>query len=247
MTTADKHQATIDLAKGTAVAALAGATAGATIGILRQKPVMNYAFSGGLNASLFGMTFIASREAFLRYQRAQNPAYGLKDSQTMSIDMLWSSTLAGAFTGGVLATLARGPKALPSGSFMFGVMGFSGQWIVNRLHRMRQERILASPALMDTTSKPTPTATAPAPATETATATPVATHSSASPASSGVTSTLAAHTHQQKEGASKLLNVLPVRGTHMDDYEVKLRTRLENIDKEVAFLEAEQLRRQQKA
>ncbi|KAG0270569.1 hypothetical protein DFQ27_004281 [Actinomortierella ambigua] len=245
MNTTDKHQATINLAKGTAVAGLAGATAGATIGILRQKPVMNYAFSGGLNASLFGMTFIASREAFLRYQRAQNPAYGLKDSQTMSIDMLWSSTLAGAFTGGVLATLARGPKALPSGSVMFGLMGFSGQWMINRLHRMRQSRILASSSSLSDDKAVTAATVATGPTTTTTTATTTTTTSSSSPSSTTETAGHH-HNHRQEEGVNMLLQVLPVRGTHMDDYEVKLQTRLDSIDKEMAFLQAEQSRRQQK-
>ncbi|KAG0245380.1 hypothetical protein BGW41_000007 [Actinomortierella wolfii] len=232
-TKTDKHEAAIDLAKGTAVAGLAGATAGATIGILRQKPVMSYAFSGGLNASLFGMTFIASREALLRYQRSKNPAFGLKDSQTMSIDMLWSSTFAGAFTGGVLATLARGPKAMPSGAFMFGMMGLSGQWVVNRLHRWRQDRILHSAI--------------PTVAAGTKTVDPPSLPSSTSPHSATTTAEKPQkdqHIHAQEEGASVLLQVLPVRGTHMDDYEIKLRTRLNYIDKEVAFLQAEQLRRQ---
>ncbi|KAF9205445.1 hypothetical protein BGZ49_004013 [Haplosporangium sp. Z 27] len=129
-----------DLVKGTLVAA--GATAGATIGILRQQPIPQYAFSGGLNASLFGMTFIAFRESFLRYQRGKNPYYGFKDSQTMDIDHLWSSTIAGAFTGGILSALSRGAKAVPAGTFMFGTMAMGGQWVISKANRYRQDKIL---------------------------------------------------------------------------------------------------------
>ncbi|KAF9151361.1 hypothetical protein BG015_006776 [Linnemannia schmuckeri] len=125
-----------DLLKGTAIAGVTGATAGGIVGILKQKPVGSYAFSGGLNASLFGMTFIAFRESFLRLQREKNPYYGLKDSQTMDIDHLWSSTIAGAFTGGILAALARGVKAVPSGTFMFGAMAMGGQWVLTKTNRV---------------------------------------------------------------------------------------------------------------
>ncbi|KAF9415393.1 hypothetical protein BGZ94_000114 [Podila epigama] len=133
-----------NLIKGTFLAGATGATVGAAIGILKQQPVPSYAFSGGLNASLFGMTFIAFRESFLRFQRSKNPYYGLKDSQTAAIDQLWSSTVAGAFTGGILSALARGPKAVPSGTFMFGAMAFGGQWIYSKASRYRQDRILLS-------------------------------------------------------------------------------------------------------
>ncbi|KAK3846537.1 MAG: hypothetical protein J3R72DRAFT_434023 [Linnemannia gamsii] len=138
-----------DLLKGTAIAGATGATAGTIIAILKQKPIGSYAFSGGLNASLFGMTFIASRESFLRLQREKNPYYGLKDSQTMDIDHLWSSTCAGAFTGGILAALARGPKAVPSGTFMFGVMALGGQWVLTKTNRYRQDRILTTTVPID--------------------------------------------------------------------------------------------------
>lgn len=52
-------------------------------------------------------SYLAFRESFLRFQRNKNPLFGLKDSQTMDIDQLWSSTIAGASTGGILSALAR--------------------------------------------------------------------------------------------------------------------------------------------
>ncbi|KAF9327156.1 hypothetical protein BG006_009490 [Podila minutissima] len=143
-----------DLVKGTLIAGAMGATVGAALGIMRQQPVPSYAFSGGLNASLFGMTFIAFRESFLRFQRSKNPYFGLKDSQTQAVDELWSSTVAGAFTGGILSALARGPKAVPSGTFMFGAMACGGQWIYSKASRYRQNQILAAnPDLESTLQK----------------------------------------------------------------------------------------------
>ncbi|ORZ08281.1 hypothetical protein BCR41DRAFT_399361 [Lobosporangium transversale] len=76
--------------------------------------------------------------------RNKNPYFGLKDPQTIEIEQLWSSTLAGACTGGILAALARGCKAVPSGTIMFGVMALSGQWIWSKTNRYRQKKVLAN-------------------------------------------------------------------------------------------------------
>ncbi|KAF9549213.1 hypothetical protein EC957_004513 [Mortierella hygrophila] len=205
-----------DLLKGTAIAGVTGATAGGIIGILRQKPVGAYAFSGGLNASLFGMTFIAFRESFLRLQREKNPYYGLKDSQTMDIDHLWSSTIAGAFTGGILAALARGPKSVPSGTFMFGVMAMGGQWVLTKTNRYRQDRILTSTVPLESL-----------------------------PASSPLASSRSSNSRDAV--GTGILSVLPVHRTDVDDYEVKLRQKLELIEREQAILKEEVLRRERVA
>ncbi|KAF9121323.1 hypothetical protein BGW39_010634 [Mortierella sp. 14UC] len=217
-----------DLLKGTAIAGAAGATAGGIIAILKQKPVGAYAFSGGLNASLFGMTFVgrkpflaqlvdASRESFLRLQREKNPYYGLKDSQTMDIDHLWSSTCAGAFTGGILTALARGVKSVPSGTFMFGVMALGGQWILTKTNRYRQDRILTTTVPVDSL-----------------------------PASSPLVSPSSKSSSRNAVGTG-LLNVLPVHRTDVDDYEVRLRQKLALIEQEEAFLKEERLKRQRMA
>ncbi|ORZ10013.1 hypothetical protein BCR41DRAFT_398554 [Lobosporangium transversale] len=79
-----------------------------------------------------------------RVARNKNPYFGLKDPQTIEIEQLWSGTLAGACTGGILATLARGCKAVPSGTIMFGVMALSGQWIWSKTNRYRQKKVLAN-------------------------------------------------------------------------------------------------------
>ncbi|KAK3807201.1 MAG: hypothetical protein J3Q66DRAFT_356952 [Benniella sp.] len=196
-----------DLIKGTLAAGAVGATAGTVIGILRQKPVLGYTFSGALNASLFGMTFIAFRESFLRFQRNKNPLFGLKDSQTMDIDQLWSSTIAGACTGGILSALARGAKAVPSGTFMFGAMALSGQWILNKSNRYRQNRILDTVSIEDFTVHASPPTT-------------------------------------NKGGVgSGILNVLPVHRADVDDYEARLRQKLQLIEQEQKILQEEVLRR----
>ncbi|KAF9294732.1 hypothetical protein BGZ88_003451 [Linnemannia elongata] len=205
-----------DLLKGTAIAGVTGATAGGIIAILKQKPVGAYAFSGGLNASLFGMTFIAFRESFLRLQREKNPYYGLKDSQTMDIDHLWSSTIAGAFTGGILAALARGPKAVPSGTFMFGVLAMGGQWVFTKTNRYRQDRILTSTVPLESL-----------------------------PASSPLVSSKSSSSRDAV--GTGILNVLPVHRTDVDDYEVKLKQKLELIEREQTILKEEALRRKRAA
>ncbi|KAG0335662.1 hypothetical protein BG004_008363 [Podila humilis] len=198
-----------DLVKGTLIAGTAGATVGAVLGILRQQPVPGYAFSGGLNASLFGMTFIAFRESFLRFQRSKNPLYGLKDSQTMAIDQLWSSTVAGAFTGGILSALARGPKAVPSGTVMFGLVGFGGQWIYSKASRFRQEQILAANPELEAAKA------------------------------------LLSEKNKKDTVGTGLLKVLPVLRTDVDDYENRLRIKIQKIELEQKMLQDEVDRRKE--
>ncbi|KAF9291191.1 hypothetical protein BGZ74_000399 [Mortierella antarctica] len=40
--------------------------------------------------------------------------------------------------------IAGGPKAVPSGTFMFGAMACGGQWIYSKASRYRQNQILAA-------------------------------------------------------------------------------------------------------
>ncbi|KAG0057015.1 hypothetical protein BGZ83_002253 [Gryganskiella cystojenkinii] len=206
-----------DLIKGTFLAGAAGATVGTVMGIMKQQPVAGYAFSGGLNASLFGMTFIAFRESFLRFQQGKNPYFGLKDSQTMEIDQLWSSTIAGACTGGILSALARGPKAVPSGTFMFGVMAMGGQWVWSKTNRYRQDRILATVAIEN--------------------------HPTTAVAGTATAARSSGPSKQRDAVGTGLLNVLPVHRTDVDDYEIKLKAKLRLIEEEERILEAESLRR----
>ncbi|KAF9585957.1 hypothetical protein BGW38_010772 [Lunasporangiospora selenospora] len=164
------------------------------------------------------MTFIAFRESLLRFQRSKNPEYGLKDSQTMDIDQLWSSTLAGAGSGGILSALSRGPKSAPSGTFMFGALAFAGQWISSRASRYRQDQILAQSSFDDLSI----------------------------PASSNSTSS-SPSASQSQPALNTLLNVLPMHRTDLDEYEVKLRHKLERIEAEQQFLTQESLRRERLA
>jgi hypothetical protein len=170
----------------------------------------------------------------------------------MEIDQLWSSTIAGACTGGILAALARkyhqpalqakrlafehsrgfiffsplltvpgpfscfvgGPKAVPSGTFMFGVMALGGQWVWSKSNRFRQDRIIAqAPIENSTTSVPL----------------------------------VSAKRANREAVGSGLLNVLPVHRTDVDDYEVKLQAKLKLIEEEERILEAESLRRERVA
>ncbi|CAO3571643.1 unnamed protein product [Mortierella alpina] len=166
------------------------------------------------------MTFIAFRESFLRFQRSKNPSFGLKDSQTMDIDQLWSSTIAGACTGGILAALARGPKAVPSGTFMFSAMALGGQWIWTKTNRYRQDRILST-TLIDVPS------------------------SSSSSSSSSSAATARKSGHKDDTVGTGLLNILPVHRTDVDEYEQKLRHKLQLIEDEQHTLEKEVERRKQ--
>ncbi|KAI8581776.1 hypothetical protein K450DRAFT_278848 [Umbelopsis ramanniana AG] len=129
---------------GTSLAVIFGATTGSSLAVLRNASVKQYATSTAVNCGLFSVTFFSIREAFLAFQRSKNPQFGLKDSQTQDADALFSSAMAGATTGGLLAAVARGPRGLIPGFFMFGAFCTTGQLLYTAGYRWRQNIILRS-------------------------------------------------------------------------------------------------------
>ncbi|KAG2237598.1 hypothetical protein INT48_004501 [Thamnidium elegans] len=127
---------------GTGLTALTGATTGATIAILKNAPVKQYAISTGLNCGVFGATFFMVRETFITYQRKQNFQFGLKDSETKDIDALFSSAMAGATTGGLLSAAYKGPKSVVSGAVMYGAICTGLQVMYTAGNNWRQQWIL---------------------------------------------------------------------------------------------------------
>ncbi|GAN08817.1 conserved hypothetical protein [Mucor ambiguus] len=129
---------------GSGLTALAGATTGATVAVLRNAPVKQWTVSTGLNCGVFGATFFLVRETFITYQRQKNSQFGLKDSQTRDFDDLFSSAMAGATTGGLLSAAYRGPKSVLSGVVMFGALCTGIQAVFTAGNNWRQESILKS-------------------------------------------------------------------------------------------------------
>ncbi|GAA5800914.1 hypothetical protein HPULCUR_006353 [Helicostylum pulchrum] len=127
---------------GTGLTALTGATTGATIAVLKNAPVKQYAISTGLNCGVFGATFFMVRETFITYQRKQNSQFGLKDSETKDIDALFSSAMAGATTGGLLSAAYKGPKSVVSGAVMYGAICTGLQVAYTAGNSWRQQWIL---------------------------------------------------------------------------------------------------------
>lgn len=141
---------------------MAGATTGATVAVLKNAPVKQFAVATGLNCGAFGATFfrklmpsskkkegqklthsqIVVRETFLTYQQSKNPQFGLKDSQTRDIDELISSAMAGATTGGLLSAAYRGPKGAAPGAVMFGLICTGLQVAYTGANKWRQTMIL---------------------------------------------------------------------------------------------------------
>lgn len=106
--------------------------------------------------------FAVVRETFITYQRKKNSQFGLKDSETKDIDALFSSTMAGATTGGLLSAAYRGPKSVVSGAVMYGAICSAIQALYTSGNNWRQESILGSgrldgaPAVLDSSEKKEP-------------------------------------------------------------------------------------------
>ncbi|RUS20206.1 hypothetical protein BC937DRAFT_86179 [Endogone sp. FLAS-F59071] len=138
------EEAASTVKNGTLIAATAGATAGATMAVLRNAPVGQYTLSMSINCAIFGATFFSIRETFLAYQRRKNPSFGLKDSQTRDADDLFSSAMAGGTTGSILSSLARGPKSILPGFVLFSLITTAGQAAYSFANHRRQLLILRS-------------------------------------------------------------------------------------------------------
>ncbi|KAI8640353.1 hypothetical protein BD408DRAFT_434324 [Parasitella parasitica] len=134
---------------GSGLVALAGASTGATIAVLKNAPVKQWTVSTGLNCGVFGATFFLVRETFITYQRQKNAQFGLKDSQTRDFDALFSSAMAGVTTGGLLSAAYKGPKSMISGAVMFGTLCTGIQAVFTAGNNWRQESILESGKLDD--------------------------------------------------------------------------------------------------
>jgi len=103
---------------------------------------------------------------------------------------------------------------------MFGAIALGGQWILTTMNRYRQDKIL--------------------------TATEVGSLSASSPISAASPSSSSSSSSKDMIGTG-LLNVLPVHRTDVDDYEARLKQKLELIEREQAILKEEKLRRKRLA
>ncbi|KAI8319649.1 hypothetical protein GQ54DRAFT_318462 [Martensiomyces pterosporus] len=94
------------------------------------------------NWSLYGLFFLTTRETLLLEQRAKGDYMHLRFSQTRDSDEMFSSVVAGGLTGGVLAFITRGRRAVFSGVGFFALVSAVGQFSYTRMNRRRQEIIL---------------------------------------------------------------------------------------------------------
>ncbi|KAI7862524.1 hypothetical protein BDF14DRAFT_1746084 [Spinellus fusiger] len=140
-------------AKGTGIAAVTGATVGATMAVLTNKPVRLFSVTTGLNFGIFGATFFTVRETFLTYQLSKNPLYGLREYETRDFDHAVSSSMAGITTGGLLSAVYRGPRAVLSGAILFGVLCTGVQVIYSGANRWRQDKIMQQETMSDIHAK----------------------------------------------------------------------------------------------
>eukprot|EP01138_Halocafeteria_seosinensis_P013375 gb/GECG01013661.1/.p1 GENE.gb/GECG01013661.1/~~gb/GECG01013661.1/.p1 ORF type:complete len:435 (+),score=74.85 gb/GECG01013661.1/:1-1305(+) len=111
-------------ARNTIVCTAAGAATGAVIATLRAKSVRFYAVSMGFNFTICGGAFFWLREGLIywdqRYPRL-------------------NSALAGSISGGVLSTAFAGVGKGIQGAMLFGIVGWTGQYVYDRLEAERNE------------------------------------------------------------------------------------------------------------
>ncbi|KAJ2693595.1 hypothetical protein H4R19_005998 [Coemansia spiralis] len=132
------------VAWGTAGAGAVGGAVGLNLAILRNlQPIQKHTATMAGNWALFGMLFLTTRELLLAEQTTKNDHLQLRISHTRDHDEMFSSTVAGALTGGTLSFIARRSRAAAAtGAVFFAAAAATGQFAVARLNRYRQQRII---------------------------------------------------------------------------------------------------------
>ncbi|KAG8631026.1 hypothetical protein KVT40_000166 [Elsinoe batatas] len=107
-------------------AGAAGFTVGSVAGLLRNASPGLFGLASGIQCFGVGTTFWASRSAVMAawYQDAK---------LATPCQRTYASTIAGGFTGVVMAWLTRGKRNVLPGAIMFSIFGASGQGLYNLL------------------------------------------------------------------------------------------------------------------
>ncbi|KAJ2636502.1 hypothetical protein GGF40_002960 [Coemansia sp. RSA 1286] len=129
-----------------------GGAIGLNIAILRNlQPIAKHTTTMAANWSLCGLFFLTTREALLLEQNTKNTTAAAAASSAAVVrpslmrehDQMFSSVLAGGFTGGILSFLARGnKKSFISGALGFGALAAGGQYLYTLANRKRRQIIV---------------------------------------------------------------------------------------------------------
>ncbi|KAJ2427491.1 hypothetical protein IWW41_003835, partial [Coemansia sp. RSA 2522] len=101
-----------------------GAAIGLNIAILKNlQPIARHTLTMSANWTIYGLFFLTTREMLLAEQYGKNRDLRLQVSQTRDADKMFSSTMAGMLTGGMLALVVRRTRrAAVSGALFFGAI-----------------------------------------------------------------------------------------------------------------------------
>ncbi|KAI8924784.1 hypothetical protein BC831DRAFT_463619 [Entophlyctis helioformis] len=129
--------------KGTAIAGVLGAAGGVMIGYVQGMSLHATAFGMGVNWLLLSAPFLAIRETTLHYRYRLNQARGIDSLLKKDKDDLIATAVAGVTTGAGLGYIWRGPKAMPAGALMYGLIGISVQTGLSWMRNLRLQAAVA--------------------------------------------------------------------------------------------------------
>ncbi|KAJ1839916.1 hypothetical protein LPJ70_004875 [Coemansia sp. RSA 2708] len=140
---------------GTAGMGALGAAIGLNLAILKNlQPITRHTLTMSANWTIYGLFFMTTREMLLAEQRGKNDDLKLRLSQTRDADELFSSTVAGVLTGGMLSFVVRRTRAAAvSGALFFGAVSAAGQLSYTALNRRRQQWIIRKMGLETTAAE----------------------------------------------------------------------------------------------
>ncbi|KAJ2826349.1 hypothetical protein IWW50_002402 [Coemansia erecta] len=121
-----------------------GAAIGLNIAILKNlQPITRHTLTMSANWTIYGLFFLTTREMLLAEQYDKNKELRVHGSRTRYADELFSSSVSGMLTGGVLAAVVRRTKgAAVSGALFFGAVSAVGQVVYSALWQRRQQWII---------------------------------------------------------------------------------------------------------
>ncbi|KAF2468963.1 uncharacterized protein BDR25DRAFT_304858 [Lindgomyces ingoldianus] len=130
-------------------AAVPGVIVGALGGTIRTQTPVLFAFASGLQWFASGTIFWGVRTSILHSDGLRNwwaitrnlPTTPRNDLSPTLDDRVRASTISGAVTGALLASLIRGPRNIIPGTMMFTLFGFGGQHAYNYLDRRNTKEI----------------------------------------------------------------------------------------------------------
>lgn len=244
-----ESDAPIQVVKGSLLTALVGGVSGSIYGMLRGRQGAGTVLGTrmALSSFAFAFPFFAVREYVMspvlnRTSSGPDPANRNMRLRTVTRNRhthnLLASGLAGAVVGAGAAGFARGPQAIHKGIVTFGVACTALQFAGNETRIVRDAIIRPAPRAVAVPESMSAHNSSDAAVSASQAAAPLV-DIEPTPQRSEEKADKAQASEGSKSWLSKVKNVMPIRTVSDEEYEVKLKERLNGVNQRMADVETE--------